>query len=151
MDSRSLSLRLAPSSATLGIAGRSLELLERRRQSRRRLDLWLQSAVQRDPSVFLVFLSLVRCSTVMFGCVPCFPVYLVGWVTLQLETLGCVWLLLETLITFGCVPYSFAETLLLSAGIASDVMFGLLLCLPGCVPCFSFVWLCTLPCCISYV
>ena len=87
----------------------------------------------------------------MFDCVPCFPVYLAGWVTLQLETLGCVWLLLETLITFGCVPYSFAETLLLSAGIASDVMFGLLLCLSGCVPCFSFVWLCALPYCISYV
>ena len=86
----------------------------------------------------------------MFGCVPCFPVYLAGWVSRRLAVFAN-WLLLETLLRFGCVPYSFAEMLLLSAGIASDVMFSLLLCLPGCVPCFSFVWLCALPYCSSSV
>ena len=50
--------------------------------------------------------------------------------TLLLEALGCVWLLLETLVTFGCVPYTlksaenFAEMLLMCASISSDVMFG---------------------------
>ena len=85
----------------------------------------------------------------MFGCVPCCHDYLAGWVTVQLKTVGCFWLLLDTLVTLGCGPYSFAEMLLLSASIASDVMFGLLLCLPngvhtclahllfGCVPCFT--------------
>ena len=44
--------------------------------------------------------------------------------TLLLETLGCVWLLLETLVTFGCVPHTFAEMLLLHASITSNVMLG---------------------------
>ena len=69
-------------------------------------------------------LCLAVCLTVQLetpGCVPCCPVYLAGCpalllrlavcITLQLETLGCVWLLPETLVTFGCVPDSFAEML----------------------------------------
>ena len=39
----------------------------------------------------------------------------------------CLTLLLERLVTFGCVPCIFAEMLLLHASIASDVMFGCVL------------------------
>ena len=103
--------------------------------------------------------SLLFCSP---GCVPCSTVMFSMCLTIQFETLGCVpcslfaWLralLYCHLKIFGCVhvPYSFAEMLLLSASIAKDVMFGLLLCLPGCVPCSSLVWLCALLHCSSYV
>ena len=47
------------------------------------------------------------------GGVPCCTVYLAGWITLQFKTVACVWQLLETLVMFDCVPYSFAEVLLL--------------------------------------
>ena len=56
-----------------------------------------------------LLLCLAVCLTVQFktlACVPCCPVYLAGWVTLQLEMLGCVWLLLESLDDTGCVPHT---------------------------------------------